>query len=1247
MTWQTRGSLDDRETWHSLEKAARERLQSVKHLYETAPKHVEEVEKEEPKKQIPRGRSRANATVKPTYTYRVIPPELIKHKLGLIFSKMPLFQDLPVKLAMALSNVAEVRDPSKRPPAHRFPARAPQLPTMSTRCRCSWVAVRPPPVMRYRPPREMLSECGGAVLCDDSVSASACGAGEQVRKYEAGQLVVEQGDLGTEMYVTLDGKLQASLNNGTVVGDLGPFELFGEMSLLRNLPRMATVHTVTLSTVVVFHKHLFDAVTSHYPEITGKLEALVRQRELDLKMVEILGSPRDDSRRVPVDREAPSREKREGENVRARARAARPGASTAGPAASKAAAPAASAAGPTAPQPAAPAAAAAGPPASKPAGPGASSRQSGASEAMESTEGGDRTPQEQPKPDCAPQKPPSQETENQGQPLMKTAQKRDPLIQRLQGKVFSRSSKSPWADPNNPYMAEEGTADSETQRAPTSSPASAFTSTPYAFAPTGRMPATAARPPVGVPSGGTPVSIGAQLRDARDQDGRPTPASAKTPAVSIGGARAGAGGNSTPALDVPTRAAGAVEASPGLFSMPPPPPAAADAPPPAAADAPPPAAADAPQDDRAEKENRHDEGAEKENRHVQPSAAAPSGMPSVHEDLAHSEGLREKMMFVDEWASQQLQCHMEDADEEGKEEALPAPAPLQGLEGHPPDAAGGRFAEPEGVWSSVQQAGVARPTSGSLAVRPRGRTSAADIGTPPIGLRTAPTAARAAAASVVEGLQTPQEAAQGIGTPEASSTATFGTPETAPAPLSATSHKYQPTSPWMAAQVPGRQVPAMHSGTAGSGPQLAASGMPARGGAFPGTAGGAEITLKTSPTTATSTSSPTFGAGSPPVVEAGAGTAKQEEEEAELLRVLEQPADRFREPEGDGGAAAGPSGQASTSGNVNPGEVRRDLLLKLRAHKLPHRWERRLFVLRDDTDTMMYYRSTSGAADTFAKYYEADNKMYESRGQISLRTLTWHGESKLVLAFMAMQPQKGTRWHLFVLCFPTVQEKCAWKTAVDYQKSKVETYFTATPPLEPKGKWWSFLSLKQSLEKVTDPDARGPYVKSVEKALAALSCREHIFEAIKSGWLLKKQQNMQSFQRCLFVLRDTLDLQYYKIKGNHGDLRLCGTICVGSLEWNDGGSEKSSRYVDPLASPGAPPSPPTFSAPVPIYDTSTYLDFNALIKEKNVVRRFVVRAGGSADFLTPCESIADWRYAIDKLKRRRGPPENTTRAASW
>ncbi|KAK3239198.1 hypothetical protein CYMTET_50849 [Cymbomonas tetramitiformis] len=159
------------QTWHSLEKAARERLQSVKHLYETAPKHVEEVEKEEPKKQIPRGRSRANATVKPTYTYRVIPPELIKHKLGLIFSKMPLFQDLPVKLAMALSNVAEVR------------------------------------------------------------------------KYEAGQLVVEQGDLGTEMYVTLDGKLQASLNNGTVVGDLGPFELFGIALMLLALPTVSPAPT--------------------------------------------------------------------------------------------------------------------------------------------------------------------------------------------------------------------------------------------------------------------------------------------------------------------------------------------------------------------------------------------------------------------------------------------------------------------------------------------------------------------------------------------------------------------------------------------------------------------------------------------------------------------------------------------------------------------------------------------------------------------------------------------------------------------------------------------------------------------------------------------------------------------------------------------------------------------------------------------------------------------------------------------
>ncbi len=68
------------------------------------------------------------------------------------------------------------------------------------------------------------------------------------RSYEAGQRIVTQDSLGVGMYVVLSGRAEAIRErlDGTavVVNEFGPTDFFGELALLAEGPRTATVLAV-------------------------------------------------------------------------------------------------------------------------------------------------------------------------------------------------------------------------------------------------------------------------------------------------------------------------------------------------------------------------------------------------------------------------------------------------------------------------------------------------------------------------------------------------------------------------------------------------------------------------------------------------------------------------------------------------------------------------------------------------------------------------------------------------------------------------------------------------------------------------------------------------------------------------------------------------------------------------------------------------------------------------------------------
>ncbi|HUR78088.1 MAG TPA: cyclic nucleotide-binding domain-containing protein [Acidimicrobiales bacterium] len=76
------------------------------------------------------------------------------------------------------------------------------------------------------------------------------GAKPKYKKLKEGENLVEQGDKGEEMFLLLDGVLEAVVD-GEVVGDLGPGALLGERALIETGLRTATLRAATKVRVAV------------------------------------------------------------------------------------------------------------------------------------------------------------------------------------------------------------------------------------------------------------------------------------------------------------------------------------------------------------------------------------------------------------------------------------------------------------------------------------------------------------------------------------------------------------------------------------------------------------------------------------------------------------------------------------------------------------------------------------------------------------------------------------------------------------------------------------------------------------------------------------------------------------------------------------------------------------------------------------------------------------------------------------
>jgi CRP-like cAMP-binding protein len=104
----------------------------------------------------------------------------------------------------------------------------------------------------------------------------------RLRELPAQEIVMRQGRVGDGLYVVLIGTLVAFADDdrgrARRLGVLGPGDIFGEMSLIRGEPAMASIGTHTRSWILRLPREDFDEVVAAHPEVLDQLADIAAVR---------------------------------------------------------------------------------------------------------------------------------------------------------------------------------------------------------------------------------------------------------------------------------------------------------------------------------------------------------------------------------------------------------------------------------------------------------------------------------------------------------------------------------------------------------------------------------------------------------------------------------------------------------------------------------------------------------------------------------------------------------------------------------------------------------------------------------------------------------------------------------------------------------------------------------------------------------------------------------------------------------
>ncbi len=97
------------------------------------------------------------------------------------------------------------------------------------------------------------------------------------RTYEPGAVIVKQGDPGVGFFLIVEGRVEVS-HDGHHIRDMGPGEFFGELALLEERARTATVTARERTRCLQLVRWDFRAMLQEHPEMAVRLLEVVVRR---------------------------------------------------------------------------------------------------------------------------------------------------------------------------------------------------------------------------------------------------------------------------------------------------------------------------------------------------------------------------------------------------------------------------------------------------------------------------------------------------------------------------------------------------------------------------------------------------------------------------------------------------------------------------------------------------------------------------------------------------------------------------------------------------------------------------------------------------------------------------------------------------------------------------------------------------------------------------------------------------------
>ena len=129
-------------------------------------------------------------------------------------------------------------------------------------------------------------------MSPEYVATSKDGSGDRTLEFDAGQYIFREGDLGTEMFIVHEGRVEILHEHPEGTRQLAVLEkgdFFGEMSILEELPRNASAKALSKVKVIMIDGATFDSMLRANPEISvrimRKLSRRVRQADELLRRV--------------------------------------------------------------------------------------------------------------------------------------------------------------------------------------------------------------------------------------------------------------------------------------------------------------------------------------------------------------------------------------------------------------------------------------------------------------------------------------------------------------------------------------------------------------------------------------------------------------------------------------------------------------------------------------------------------------------------------------------------------------------------------------------------------------------------------------------------------------------------------------------------------------------------------------------------------------------------------------------------